>query len=457
MSQVEQITLWEETNNADVAGGFRPIHYLGSKLRLFDEICSAVDDVDANRGVVCDLFAGSGTVSLALSRSRLVTSVDIQEYSRVLCSALLSPVATPLEVLQRSANAADSEPFRSLRAVLQPLVEHEKLCVADAANGQPDALCELLDCGSILAFQIKGVRTAVSKPLRRVMDDVAANLARAGLQGIESLITRFYGGVYFSYAQAVQLDAMLAAADSTQPDHRDSVLALALSTASEIVNTVGKHFAQPLRLRKRDGLVKTHLIPKVKRDRELDARRVSLRWAERYSRIARTEQRHRILRADYVEFLQSNKEPLSVVYADPPYTRDHYSRYYHVLETMARRDIPSVSSSNLQHLTLSRGLYRSERYQSPFCIKSRAPDAFMGLFEECRRRRVPLVLSYSPYNKGAHPRLLTIDQITKLAQEFFASVEQRSVGPFVHSKLNSSDRALAASPEGEVLLLCKSR
>ena len=69
----------------------RPIHYLGSKLRFVDFIRSTIDTVDSTGGYVCDLFAGSGTVSKYLSNTRPVISVDIQEYARVICSALLNP------------------------------------------------------------------------------------------------------------------------------------------------------------------------------------------------------------------------------------------------------------------------------------------------------------------------------------------------------------------------------
>ena len=67
------------------------VHYLGSKLRLADLIAELLDDLAA--GPVCDLFAGSGTVSLALSRNRDVLAADIQEYSRVICTALFKAVA----------------------------------------------------------------------------------------------------------------------------------------------------------------------------------------------------------------------------------------------------------------------------------------------------------------------------------------------------------------------------
>ena len=71
----------------------RTIHYLGSKLRAVDPIRRAVSAVAPVGQPVCDLFAGSGIVSLALGSDWDVTSVDIQEYSRVLCNGLVN-VAT---------------------------------------------------------------------------------------------------------------------------------------------------------------------------------------------------------------------------------------------------------------------------------------------------------------------------------------------------------------------------
>ena len=70
---------------------WRPIHYLGSKLRLIGPISDLLDELDPSRGRVCDLFAGSGTVSLALSQQRKVLAADIQEYCRVICEAVLLP------------------------------------------------------------------------------------------------------------------------------------------------------------------------------------------------------------------------------------------------------------------------------------------------------------------------------------------------------------------------------
>jgi adenine-specific DNA methylase len=159
-----------------------------------------------------------------------------------------------------------------------------------------------------------------------------------------------------------------------------------------------------------------------------------------------------------MKFLQSSDLDCRVVYADPPYTRDHYSRFYHVLETMALRDDPKISTNTAHGKTvLSRGIYRQDRHQSPFCIRSEAPAAFEELFERVAKRGVPLVLSYSPYasEKNAHPRVMTMDAITRLARSHFRSVNVDSVGAFFHSRLNRSDLNKDISYEAEFLLICE--
>src|SRR5436305_1233974 len=98
---------------------WRPIHYLGSKFRLADTIRELVNDI--GDGPVCDLFAGSGTVSLALSHSRTVVANDIQEYSRVICTALLRPAsisdAQALGFLRHAASAQEA-----IQKLVEPLL-----------------------------------------------------------------------------------------------------------------------------------------------------------------------------------------------------------------------------------------------------------------------------------------------------------------------------------------------
>jgi serine protease Do len=125
--------------------------------------------------------------------------------------------------------------------------------------------------------------------------------------------------------------------------------------------------------------------------------------------------------------LLSTPPAVSVVYADPPYTRDHYSRFYHVLETMARGDDPQVSLVRSGGRTsLSRGIYRRDRHQSPFCIRSEVAGAFTTLFRSTRVRDLPLSLSYSPSPNGTPSRPLT--RLLLIAGPLPAGAQERAPG-----------------------------
>lgn len=413
--------------NRIVDGVTRPIHYLGSKLRIVESVREALDRVDRSHGPICDLFAGSGTVSRALSSSRTVIAADTQEYSRVLCSAMLHPARLPNEQLEQYLDKACSTHSQRLLRVFEPLIVHETKCRRDAEAGRLQPLCELLENGAVILSE-QDPKRIKDRALHLAMQETLLRMRKARIvPQREGLAIRYFGGVYFSYFQACQID-MLSEAIGVIPDYaRDTVLAGILSTASELVNTVGKQFAQPLRPRSSDGSPKPDLADRVARDRDLDGIVTFRKWIARYLAIPASKRRHQAWRCDYREALQKlDHQDVSVVYADPPYTRDHYSRFYHVLETLCLRDFPALSTVRLDDRDqISRGVYRLERYQSPFCIKSKAPHAFSALFSETRRVGVPLVLSYSPFKKetGARPRLVSINDLVQLAKKSYRSVE----------------------------------
>ena len=427
---------------------WRPIHYLGSKLRLVDPLRSALDQVDPSRGAVLDLFSGSGTVSAALASSRDVIAVDIQEYSRVLCSAVLNPPALAAGQMQTFLDRVREKVATNFAAAAH-LIEYERACLLQAQRGDAEPICELIEHGSVVAFQARG---ATACP------ELGRSQSRIHIVGgQETIILRFYGGLFFSYKQAAEFDALLTVAHESA--HRDFLLAAIISTASEVVNTVGKHFAQPIRPRNSDGKPKQHLTAKILRDREIDVLSLFSAWLDRYRTLPRATRNHTVMRADYADALAKLDRKVGVVYADPPYTRDHYSRFYHVLETMCLWDDPGVSTTRIrtETATFSRGMYRADRHQSPFCIKSKAPAAFEILFSAVRKLKAPLVLSYSPYasDSDAHPRVMTVAQIVSLARKHFDSVETVSAGRFSHMKLNASRLHIDASAEAELIFLCR--
>ncbi len=438
----------------------RTIHYLGSKLRLLAPIRRAIESVAPPGQPICDLFSGSGVVSLALASDWNVTSVDIQEYSRVLCSGLVGPPADASGEGHRLCDRAFGGTFRQqLRQSLEPVLTHERRCMTDASLGDVDGLCDLLEHGSLLALD---TRDDIPLLLRRAANTALYELSQRGLaSGPATIVTRHFGGRYFSWEQAIDFDALLAEIDLLGDGERDFHLSAVFAAASDVVSTIGKHFAQPIKLRDPTGTPKNHLIKRTIHDRKTGV-------FGRYSAYCQSlgepwpgsKRPHHAVRSDFVKFLETNTTPFAAVYADPPYTRDHYSRYYHVLETMALRDEPEVATTKIRSNgvpRLSRGIYRLQRHQSPFCIPSKAVGAFEQLFAKVATRRTPLVLSYSPYraSTGNRPRLLTMDELLAIAKKHFNEVESVPIDGVAHNKLNLLDRNVKVDYAAEVLITCR--
>ena len=230
---------------------------------------------------------------------------------------------------------------------------------------------------------------------------VAKRLETENLNDVKSLISRYYGGIYFSYKQAVEIDVILEGINRlVSEDKRAIFLAALLSTASDLVDTVGKHFAQPIKARDSKGNIKKTVYNKAVKDKTIDVATVYREWLIKYMELTKNDFQHIVLQGDFEQCLKALPENVKTVYADPPYTRDHYSRYYHVLETLILRDSPKISTVTIHGSThVSNGLYREDRHQSPFCIKSKALGAFRKMFELTSISRRNLLLSYSPYDE----------------------------------------------------------
>lgn len=430
---------------------FKTLNYLGCKLRLLDFIEENVKRLTPPGGQVCDLFAGSGTVAGRLAGSFNVTACDIQAYSKVICNAVLNGCEFPPEMLSSFCKRLLADTRSPLAESFQPLILMEQRAIAEA---DPLLLPCFVEHGSLEIFR----NEPSDSPISDTIAAVAESLAHRQLDNSRSTISRYYGGVYFSYKQAVDIDNIIDAISDIIPgDCRDLFTAALLSTASDIVGTVGKHFAQPVKARDSRGNVKSVLFSKARKDKTIEVIPLYLDWLDRYLALPRRKANHTVMQADYASCLANLPETVTTIYADPPYTRDHYSRFYHVLETIALHDSPALSSVTIHGTShLSNGIYRVDRHQSPFCIKSQAPDAFDTMFRLAAENGRNILLSYSPFDdsRKTHPRVATIGTIMDIAGKYYSDIATVSAGKFAHSKLNSSPNLLEASDEAELLIIC---
>lgn len=111
------------------------------------------------------------------------------------------------------------------------------------------------------------------------------------------------------------------------------------------------------------------------------------------------------LRKQSINYCVSNQDVFQikssandVVYLDPPYTKRQYAAYYHILETMAIGDYPTVEGVS--------GLRPWKHNASIFCYKTKALEALTDLIIQQQARRV--LVSYS--NDG-HIKLADLESV----------------------------------------------
>jgi len=265
----------------------RPVHYMGNKSRFLDIIDAVVDEVARPGSTVCDLFAGTAVVARRLAQRRPVICADIQAYSRVLARAL----ATPRKFSAREAEellGVAREWLCAHQPALRDLIDLEHVALSNAGT-QPDRLADVIDFGSFAVADHASFQLEAAK-----------DRARNGLDPKVATLTWYYGGVYFSYRQALELDALRNALKESGDAERDSTaVAALLGTASDVVSTIGNHFAQPVQPRGRDGSIKRLWISSVTRSRRISVIDGFTNLLGRYASLRPTAHQCKAIRADY--------------------------------------------------------------------------------------------------------------------------------------------------------------
>ncbi len=172
-----------------------------------------------------------------------------------------------------------------------------------------------------------------------------------------------YGGYYFSPAQALTFDAMLRCVPSHEP-LKSVYMACVIASASKCAASPG-HTAQPFRPTTTAGPYLREAWEKdpfeyfVKTLKDICPRHAQIKGSAKVADALK-------------EAKKLNDKDL--VFIDPPYSGVHYSRFYHVLETIARGNCGPVTGD---------GRYPpfEERPQSLFSNKSEAKLALTTLLE----------------------------------------------------------------------------
>lgn len=227
--------------------------------------------------------------------------------------------------------------------------------------------------------------------------------------------TETYADTYFSPDQCRAIDDLRYAIGLSAHRYRAALYLTALIYAMCYVQSTPGHFAQFL----------PAVHPRVQPLRRLDVTAAFLAKCRDFEGLVFGPYSSRATRMDYRRLLREAEayglSEARVVYVDPPYSAEQYSRFYHLLETMVLYDRPLVDH---------RARYRRKRFKSGFCRRSAVADDFRAVFGGIARScsRAAVVVSYG--SQG----LLPIEQVAALAREVYAAVDVHE-RPHAHSTL----------------------
>ncbi len=311
--------------------------YMGSKRVMLQNGLGKLlrsESLSADR--IVDLFCGAASVSwfAATELNKTVAAFDLQEYAAVLAGAIVRRT--------RSLNP---------RTVVDEwIVPAKKACRRMAGWNDASKLDR------------KAPNTATWRKRSQELCD-------SNIGAVDSLVWCKYGGHYFSPTQAIALDAMLKTLPNKK-ERRDICLASTIIAASLCAASPG-HTAQPFKATRTAG---RYLREAWKRDPFTYAQQAVEKLCPLHA--TKRGQAHVADANEAAKTLSAN----DLVFLDPPYSGVHYSRFYHVLETIARGYCGAVEGVGRYPPAL-------ERPNSAYSRKGKSSEAMNNLLATLADRR----------------------------------------------------------------------
>lgn len=338
--------------------------YMGSKRSMLQNgLGGILCEESRNAARIVDLFCGAGSVSwfAATELRKKVLACDLQQYATTLAGA----------VVNRTKPA-------------KPSSTEEWLSKAVSTMSGLKGWSAARDLDSMKARTTAWHQASQQFCATADIDD-------------SSVICRSYGGHYFSPSQALCFDAMLLALP--EGELRELCLAATIIAASNCAAAPG-HTAQPFKA--------TNTASKYLRDSWLRDPVHYARNALRRICPLHAKKRGVVFVGDANEVAKTLKSD-DCVFIDPPYSAVQYSRFYHVLETIARGSCSQVEG-------VGRYPPASERPNSSYSKKSTSFAAIRDLLRALAENGCSVVVTFP---KSECSNGLSGEGIAHMAREFF--------------------------------------
>jgi len=330
--------------------------YMGSKRAMLGNGLGDLlgSEVPLSRRFV-DLFAGSGAVAIHVSSQFeiQVLAYDLQHYSAVLSRA----------VIGRELGIDWKRIFRSWRVRASRVVR---------AHHPPPmvkvTIASVLDC--------------------RRWCESQRNLP----------ITKAYGGHYFSPVQSVWIDALRLKLPANEPERTVGLAAL-IQAASKCAAAPG-HTAQPFQPTR---TAKRYLFEAWSKDILGQTKSVFEALSGQFAKELGQAN------VEDANLAATKLEKGDLVFIDPPYSGVHYSRFYHVLETIAAGTCGDVSG-------VGRYPAREFRPRSRYSLRSESGEALDDLLKTVSERGARAILTFPGHDCSNG---LSGDSVREIARKYF--------------------------------------
>lgn len=363
--------------------------YMGSKRELLDFIVSSINDLNIESNHFCDLFSGTSIVGCSLKDEYSIQINDIQIYTSIFANTYLHNIKTLV---------SPSE--------LNRIKERVVFYVNEFSNKYPRLIFDYSNITNSLELE----------KLEHQQQELINNSFDIGFH----LFAKYYSGTYWNYTQCVWIDSIRAVAEEYKGQIEYFVVLSSLIYAMSYTSQSTGHFAQ---------------FRDVTESNMNDIMQYRLRgiwpyFEKKYLEILNfvdvdTVNDYSITTLDYLDCLRLIPNN-SIVYADPPYSSVHYSRFYHAIETLIKYDYPHVKY---------KGRYRDDRHQSPFGKKTEVKKAFENLFLGIKERNSHLILSYSDNGMITQNEIMQIGDYV-LGNQYISGVQSHK---YIHSKMGRAD------------------
>jgi adenine-specific DNA methylase len=440
--------------NKNLESLYKPIQYLGAKTRTLDVIVSECFRLYEKESYVVDLFSGSSLVAQALYHNKMsVIANDVMRFCSDMSTCLLNIAKTndSVSLLKKAINDVSTcqidsefiEPFKDYIDNEESLIKTKDLYgLKELYSRLPIMSNETIEPSSQVKY-------------------ISEHIGKEAFNGAP-LITNYYSGSYFGIMQSIRLDAIRCYIEKNFIENGDfwmhtALLTALYSTLSTIVHSAGKHFAQPISITDIDKNKITNIRLFENRSYDVDLlfvgflKEILAKTGKLKTLQPCVSTCNNVQDKCFANLLEDKN--ISVIYADPPYTAQQYSRFYHIPEVVRFYKYPQLQQHR-GHIT--QGLYPEGKFKSDFCSKTKAKDAFRTVFGLVKKAQCSFVLSYSESKKDAtgNERMVSRNDILSIAEEFIPNHKLKQLRfDFDYRQLNSSANVVHDKEDKEFLII----